>query len=275
MLATDVAYRLAVAREPVLALDRAGLDLLDARAVRDLVGAYRPRVVVNCAAWTAVDAAEAYEEEALAINGHAVGTLADACTRAGARLLHLSTDYVFDGRGREPYREDGPTGPLNAYGRTKRAGEVAALREGHYVIRSAWLYGAHGRNFVATMAGLAAGRDTVDVVDDQRGQPTWTADLAGLLVRLGHSDLPPGIYHGTSSGETTWYGFAREIFRLVGADPGRVRPISSADFPSAAARPANSVLAHTRCEPLRDWREALRAAWPVLGLEGGRQCSPV
>ncbi|WP_049559512.1 dTDP-4-dehydrorhamnose reductase [Nonomuraea sp. SBT364] len=272
MLAADVLDRIGVTGEPVLALGRSELDLRDPRAVRDFVSAYRPRVVVNCAAWTAVDEAETREAEALAVNGHAVRTLAEVCERTGARLLHLSTDYVFDGAGALPYREDAPTAPLNAYGRTKLAGERAALEHGHYVVRTAWLYGAAGRNFVRTMIELAGSRPFVDVVADQRGQPTWSADLADFLVRLAQSDLPPGIYHGTSSGDTTWHGLATEIFTLLGADPGRVRPVPATAFPRPAARPAYSVLAGTRCEPMRHWREALHAAWPVLAGKAGRQC---
>ncbi|MFI7701663.1 dTDP-4-dehydrorhamnose reductase [Nonomuraea sp. NPDC049480] len=271
MLAADVLDRVAMTGEPVLALGRAELDLCDKRAVYDFVSAYRPRAVINCAAWTAVDDAETHEAEALAVNGHAVRWLAEACDRAGARLLHVSTDYVFDGGGDAPYAEDASTGPVNAYGRTKLAGERASLEHGHYVVRSAWLYGAHGANFVRTMIRLAGERPTLDVVDDQRGQPTWTADLADYLVRLAQSDLPPGVYHGTSSGETTWCGFAREIFTLLGEDPGRVRPVPTSAFPRPARRPANSVLAHTRWEPIRHWRTALRAAWPVL--TGSPQCN--
>ncbi|MFD9944488.1 dTDP-4-dehydrorhamnose reductase [Nonomuraea sp. NPDC059023] len=272
MLATDVLERIALTGEPVIALTRADLDLCEPRAVRDFVCAYRPRVVVNCAAWTAVDDAEKHEDEAMAVNGRAVEVLAAACVRAGARLVQLSTDYVFDGRSARPYREDDEPNPLNAYGRGKLAGEVAAA--GHYVVRTAWLYGSAGRNFVKTMIRLAGEREFVNVVDDQRGQPTWTADLADYLVRLAQSDQPPGVYHGTSAGETTWYGFAREIFTLLGTSPDRVRPITTADYPMPAARPANSLLACTRGEPLRDWRAALHAAWPVLATRAGRQCSP-
>lgn len=264
MLAADVLDRAALTGEPVLALGRAELDLCDKRAVRDFVSAYRPRAVINCAGWTAVDDAETHEVEALAVNGHAVAWLAEACDLVGARLLHVSTDYVFDGTGEVPYPEDAPARPVNAYGRTKLAGERAALEHGHYVVRSAWLYGAHGPNFVRTMIRLAGERPTLDVVDDQRGQPTWAADLADYLVRLAQSDLPPGVYHGTSSGETTWCGFAKEIFTLLGEDPERVRPVPTSAFPRPARRPANSVLAHTRWEPIRHWRTALHAAWPVL-----------
>ncbi|MDA0634755.1 dTDP-4-dehydrorhamnose reductase [Nonomuraea sp. MCN248] len=264
MLAADVTHRIAVTGEPVLALGRAELDLRDACAVRDVVGAYRPRAVINCAGWTAVDLAETHESEALEINGTAVRTLAEVCERAGTRLVHVSTDYVFDGTAAGPYPEDAEPCPVNAYGRTKLAGERAALGHGQYVVRTAWLYGSGGTNFVRTMRELAATRPTVDVVDDQRGQPTWSADLADHLVRLAQSDLPPGVYHGVSAGETTWYGLAREVFALLGADPDRVRPVSAAAFPRPARRPANSLLATTKSEPIRHWRDALHAAWPVL-----------
>ncbi|NUR89082.1 MAG: dTDP-4-dehydrorhamnose reductase, partial [Nonomuraea sp.] len=257
MLAADVVRRSAQEGGQVLALGRRELDVRDRNAVHDLVRAYRPAVVVNCAAWTAVDAAETREAEALAVNGDAARWLAEACERGGARLVHVSTDYVFDGAAVPPYPEDAQAAPLNAYGRTKLAGERAVLAHGHYVVRTAWLYGAHGPNFAATMIRLAGQRPTVDVVDDQRGQPTWTADLADYLVRLARSPLPPGAYHGTSAGETTWCGFAREIFTLLGEDPRRVRPVPAAAFPRLAARPANSVLAHTRWEPIRHWRTAL------------------
>ncbi|GAA4514420.1 dTDP-4-dehydrorhamnose reductase [Nonomuraea ferruginea] len=264
MLAADVLHRIAVTGEPVLALGRDELDLCDARAVRDFVGAYRPRVVVNCAGWTAVDLAETRETEAMEVNGTAVRTLARVCERAGARLVHLSTDYVFDGTAAGPYPEDAEPSPVNAYGRTKLAGERAALEHGQYVVRTAWLYGAGGPNFVRTMTRLAATRPVVDVVDDQRGQPTWSADLADHLVRLAQSDLPPGVYHAVSAGETTWYGLAREVFALLGEDPDRVRPVPSTAFPRPARRPATSLLAVTRGEPIRHWRDALHAAWPVL-----------
>ncbi|GAA3110206.1 dTDP-4-dehydrorhamnose reductase [Streptosporangium carneum] len=274
MLGTDLVARLAgESGEQVVALDRAGLDVSDGRAVRAAVLEAKPDVVVNCAGWTAVDDAEIREEEALAVNGHAVRTLALACADLGARLIHPSTDYVFPGTAREPYREEETPRPLNAYGRTKLAGERAVLDvlpESGYVVRTAWLYGATGHNFVRTVVRLAGQRETLDVVDDQVGQPTWTADLADRLVRLGLSDAPAGVYHGTSSGSTTWYGLAREILTLLGSDPERVRPVSSAAYARPAARPSFSVLGHDRwavagLAPIRDWKDALRAAWPIPG----------
>jgi len=276
MLGQDVLARLAAAGERATALDRAALDLTDAAAVRRALERHRPAVVVNCAAWTAVDDAETREAEALAVNGDGPARLADACARTGAVLLHVSTDYVFAGDATAPYAEDAPTAPRSAYGRTKLAGERAVLNtlpDRGYVVRTAWLYGTGGANFVRTMIRLEGQREKLDVVDDQRGQPTWSADLAGLLLALGRGALagtaPPGVYHGTSSGETTWYGLTREIFRLLGADPDRVHPTTSEAFVRPAPRPAYSVLGHDRfaaagVAPLRDWRAALAEAFPRI-----------
>ncbi|EDY57463.1 dTDP-4-dehydrorhamnose reductase [Streptomyces sviceus] len=274
MLGQDVLARLAQSGERFVALDRKALDLTDADAVSAALEEHRPAVVVNCAAWTAVDDAETREDEALAINGDGPRNLAEACARTGAVLLHVSTDYVFAGDAQEPYAEDAPTAPRSAYGRTKLAGEKAVLGiERGYVVRTAWLYGTGGPNFVKTMIKLEGVKDTLDVVDDQRGQPTWSADLAGLLVELGLGALagtaPAGVYHGTNSGETTWHGFTQEIFRLLGADPDRVRPTTSEAFVRPAPRPAYSVLGHGRfaeagIEPLRDWRTALTEAFPEI-----------
>ncbi|MEU5819845.1 dTDP-4-dehydrorhamnose reductase [Streptomyces sp. NPDC047803] len=285
MLGRDLTTALAHEGATVVAADRAVLDIADPAQVRAVLGAQRPAVVVNCAAWTAVDDAESREAEALRVNGTGPAVLADACRAHGSVLLHVSTDYVFAGDADRPYPEDAPTAPRSAYGRTKLAGERAVLETlpdtGH-VVRTAWLYGAGGANFVRTMIKLEAVKDTLDVVDDQRGQPTWTADLAERLVLLGRAALdgtaPPGVYHGTSGGETTWYGLAREVFRLLGADPDRVRPVSSAAFARPAPRPAYSVLAHDRfraagIDPVRDWRTALHAAFPAL-LAAERPAQP-
>ncbi|RFS84673.1 dTDP-4-dehydrorhamnose reductase [Actinomadura spongiicola] len=271
MLGTDLVARLnGAAGEKTVGLRRGDLDVTDAAAVRDVLRAHRPATVVNCAAWTAVDDAEAHEDAALAVNGTAVEALAAGCAEIGASLVQISTDYVFDGTGDAPYREDDRTAPANAYGRTKLAGERAALAyERGYVVRTAWLYGAHGPNFVRTMMRLAGERDHLDVVDDQTGQPTWSGDLAERIVELVGSGAPPGVYHGTNAGRTTWCGLAREIFTLLGLDPARVRATTTDRFPRPAPRPAFSVLGHDRwaaagLPPMRDWRDALRAAWPLL-----------
>jgi dTDP-4-dehydrorhamnose reductase len=252
------------------ALDRAALDITDAGAVAEAVAGHE--VVVNAAGWTDVDAAETAEEAATTINGRAVANLASGCAPTGARLVHVSTDYVFAGDATSPYPEDAPTAPINAYGRGKLAGELAVrslLPHHGYVVRTAWLYGEHGSNFVATMLRLAARRDTLEVVDDQRGQPTWSLALAGKLIELGTAALagsaPAGTYHGTASGQTTWYGLARAIFTEAGLDPERVRPTTSDRFPRPARRPSYSVLGHeawrsTGLAPIGDWRPALAEA---------------
>ncbi|MFG3530547.1 dTDP-4-dehydrorhamnose reductase [Streptomyces sp. NPDC047917] len=276
MLGQDVLARLAGEDVTAVAADRAALDVADPESVRAAFAKHRPAVVVNCAAWTAVDDAESQEDAALRVNGTGPAVLAEACREHGTVLLQVSTDYVFAGDGEKPYAEDDPTGPRSAYGRTKLAGEQAVLStlpESGYVVRTAWLYGAGGGNFVRTMIKLEGVKDTLDVVDDQRGQPTWTVDLADRLVRLGQAALagtaPAGVYHGTSGGETTWFGFTREIFRLLGTDPERVRPTTSEAFVRPAPRPAFSVLGHDRwaaagIEPVRDWRAALAEAFPAL-----------
>lgn len=268
MLGRDLVEVLASAAGITLtAATRADLDITNPSAVRDAVAGHD--VVVNTAAYTDVDGAESDEATATAVNGDAVARLAEACAAAGARLIQPSTDYVFAGDGSVPYQEDAPTAPVNAYGRSKLAGERAVLSllpETGYVVRTAWLYGEHGRNFVATMLRLAAERDTVDVVDDQRGQPTWTVALAHQIVALGTAtDAPGGIYHGTSSGETTWYDLARAVFATAGHDPDRVRPTTSDTFPRPARRPAYSVLGHDRWKlagvaPQPDWADSLRTA---------------
>jgi len=256
----------------VTAMDRAGLDVTDAAAVTDAITRGRPDVVVNCAAWTAVDDAEASEEQALAVNGGGAANLAAACARFGARLVQVSTDYVFAGDASRPYAEDDVPAPRTAYGRTKLAGERAVLGGlpgSGYVVRTAWLYGVHGPSFARTMIKLEDQRPTVDVVDDQYGQPTWTIDVARQIIALVHSPAAPGIYHATSSGQTTWFGLAREIFALLGADPARVRPIPSSALPRTARRPAYSVLGHGAwagpgLPPIGEWRTALYRAFPGL-----------
>jgi dTDP-4-dehydrorhamnose reductase len=252
------------------AATRAELDITDADAVRDAVAAHD--VVINTAAWTDVDGAEAQEEAATAVNGDAVAHLARACAATGARMIHISTDYVFRGDATEPYPEDAPTCPVNAYGRSKLAGELTVARllpHTGYIVRTAWLYGQHGPNFVATMLRLADEREYLDVVDDQRGQPTWSRSLAEQLVALSDAALAgraaPGIYHGTASGQTTWYGLARAVFAVRGLDPDRLRPTTSDGYRRPAPRPAYSVLAHNRwaaagLHPLPHWQTTLAQA---------------
>ncbi|GIF38718.1 dTDP-4-dehydrorhamnose reductase [Actinoplanes xinjiangensis] len=252
----------------VVAATRSDLDITSASQVRDAVAG--ADVVLNAAAWTNVDGAESDEEAATAINGHGVSVLA---AEAGSRLIHVSTDYVFDGNATTPYREDTPHAPLNAYGRGKAIGEKAVLATGGYIVRTAWLYGEHGPNFVRTMLRLAADRDTLDVVDDQIGPPTWSYALAQLLVDLSHAAVAgragPGAYHGTAAGSTSWFGLARAVFIEAGLDPDRIRPTTSDRFPRPARRPAYSVLGHDRwagtgVAPLPEWRGMLAKAMPLF-----------
>ncbi|MBY8874824.1 dTDP-4-dehydrorhamnose reductase [Micromonospora sp. PLK6-60] len=254
----------------VTATTRGDLDIRDSVAVQTAVAGHD--VVINAAAWTDVDGAETQEEAATAVNGDGVGNLARACAATNARLIHVSTDYVFSGKATQPYAENASTSPINAYGRSKLAGEVAVSRllpHAGFVVRTAWLYGAHGPNFVSTMLRLAEERERLEVVDDQRGQPTWSRQLAALLSSLADAALAgqaaPGVYHGTASGETTWYGLARAVFTLRGLDPDRIRPTTSDRYLRPAARPAYSVLAHRRwtaagLPPPAHWRSALTQA---------------
>ena len=272
MLGRDLISVLRAQGEGVIGLTRADLDITDESAVREAVAEHRSATIVNCAAWTAVDDAEIQEAQALAVNGHGTANLAAACRATGAVLMQVSTDYVFDGDATKPWAENDLPGPRSAYGRSKLAGEQAVLSQlpdTGYVVRTAWLYGNHGPNFVRTMIRLEASQPTVDVVTDQHGQPTWTRDVAGQLAALAHAGARPGIYHATSSGETSWFGLAQEVFRLIGADPDRVRPTTSSQFRRPAPRPSYSVLGHgawtdVGIPPIHDWRDALRQAMSSL-----------
>ncbi|MDP9094136.1 MAG: dTDP-4-dehydrorhamnose reductase [Actinomycetota bacterium] len=245
------------------------VDITDSAAVDKLVAEFRPDVLVNAAAYTAVDAAEENEELAYQVNASGPAVLASSLARHGGRLIHVSTDYVFSGDAVSPYEVDDEPDPRSAYGRTKLAGERAVremLAEASYIVRTAWVYGAAGTNFVKTMARLEREHDTVSVVDDQRGSPTWSADLARALVELGRSEAPPGIYHCTGSGATTWFGFTKAIFEELGADPARVLPTTTEAFPRPAPRPANSVLSDLSWRsagltPMPAWRDALHTAF--------------
>ncbi|MEN3356271.1 MAG: dTDP-4-dehydrorhamnose reductase [Mycobacteriales bacterium] len=258
--------------EPI-AVTRSEVDITVQSEVDAVVADTRPALVLNAAAYTAVDAAEADEAGATLVNGVAPGLLARACGTHGARLVQVSTDYVFAGDGAEPYPVDAPTGPRSVYGRSKLAGERAVrsvLPAASYVVRTAWVYGETGANFVKTMARLERDRETVEVVDDQRGSPTWSADLARGLVALGRSSAPAGVYHCTNSGDTTWCGLSRAIFAELGGDPGRVRPTTTDRFPRPAPRPAYSVLSPAAwlaagLPPMPPWPDALHRAFAEIG----------
>lgn len=278
MLARDTVDLLLRGGERVLAPSRTDLDIADPAALWAFVDRHRPELVLNCAAYTAVDRAEDDEKAALRVNGTGPRRLAEVCRAYGARLVHISTDYVFAGDARTPYAENAPVGPVCAYGRTKLAGEIAVaeiLPERSAIVRTAWLYGAHRYGFVQTMVCRAGTGEPLEAVSDQVGQPTWTEDLAAQIIALGREPLATGIFHATNAGESTWLGLAREIYRLLGADPGLVTPVSGSSLGRRSARPAYSVLGHDRwkeagMKPMRDWRDAVRDALPVLraGIDG-------
>lgn len=252
----------------VLALTSAECDITDVGAVRQHV---EPGdVVINCAAYTQVDAAEADQDRAYAVNATGPGNLATVCAQTGADLVHISTDYVFGAAAqrRTPYEVDDETGPVNVYGQTKLAGEQAVLaaKPDAYVVRTAWVYrGGDGGDFVATMRRLAAGDGPVDVVADQIGSPTYTGDLVSALLQIVDGGVRPGVLHAVNAGPASRFDQARETFAAIGADPERVRPVDSGHHRRPAPRPAYTVLSAQRSAesgltPLRDWREALVAA---------------
>lgn len=268
MLGRDMCERLA-SEHTVRAADRDELDITEpdqvARAVREV------DAVVNCAAWTAVDDAESAEAGAFTLNAIGPQLLARQASALGARMVQISTDYVFDGAAHLPYPEDAPARPSSAYGRTKAAGEWAVRAAGadHLVVRTAWLYGAHGRCFPRTITALAAERGGLEVVADQVGQPTWTVDVADLVARLLQAQAPGGAYHATSSGQASWLEFARAACASAGLDPASITPTTSEKFVRPAPRPSYSVLGHQALgaiglDPIGPWQERWLAAAPSV-----------
>ncbi|MFE0756228.1 dTDP-4-dehydrorhamnose reductase [Inquilinus sp. NPDC058860] len=258
----------------VRAFARSEVDITDAAAVADAVrGA---DFVANCAAYTAVDKAETERDRAFAVNATAPGVIARACAEAGAALLHISTDYVFRGDGDRPWREDDPIAPLSVYGESKAAGEAAvrAALPRHVVLRTAWVFAAHGHNFVRTMLRLGAERPELRIVADQHGGPTAAADIAAAILAIRERALAPGFdgwgtFHFTGAPATTWYDFAAAIFAAKGGPAPVLHPIATADYPTPAPRPSNSVLDCGRigrvfglAQP--DWRRALSAVVRTL-----------
>ena len=249
------------------------LDITQSSRVREAIEKISPAVIINCAAWTDVDGAESHELDASRVNSDGPENLALASKLCNSKLIHVSTDYVFSGESETPWQVADEINPQSAYGRTKAQGEsrvLATYPESSFVVRTAWLYSPWGKNFAKTITKLALkGHGEVRVVKDQVGQPTSASDLAKQLVELGLSTSPAGIYHGTNSGQATWFEFAQEIFKLSGADVGRVYPVSSSEYPRPAKRPSYSVLSHdalagTSVKPMSDWRIALADAMPAI-----------
>lgn len=270
----------------VVGVDFPELDLASGDSIRELVRRVRPQVLVNAAAYTAVDRAESEPELAMRLNGAAPGILAEEAQRCSAWLVHYSTDYVFDGRSGVPYVEESPPNPLSVYGRSKLAGDRAVQQVGgrYLVFRLCWVYGGRGQNFLRTMLRLATSRDELRVVSDQGGSPTWSrmiAEVTALALAQVLSESAkeafPGLYHLASSGGTTWHGFARAIWERIPERERRskaVVPIRAAEYPTAACRPANSLLDCSKLERvfglrLPDWRSSLRQVLesPVEGFE--------
>lgn len=255
-----------------VALTRVECDVTSRASVEIALSRMRPTVVVNAAAWTAVDAAEDHPDEAGLINELGAKYVASTCREMGSRLVHISTDYVFDGNARSPIPEDAVCNPGTVYGRTKRAGEIAVMKElgeMSYVVRTAWLYSEHGSNFAKTMMRRALAGSPVSVVNDQVGQPTSAHDLAKHIIELVIADAPYGIYHGTNAGQASWYDFARSIYAMTGAETALVSATDTSSYPTKATRPKYSVLSHSRTiahgiNEMRPWDSALDASISVI-----------
>jgi len=271
-LGSDLVAILTAAGADVVGLDRTQFDLsAPAADLTARLAEIAPTVVINAAAYTRVDDAEADEATALAINGTAPGVIAAWCARNGSRLIQVSTDYVFNGDATRPYQVDDPTGPTGAYGRTKLAGEQAVLAasgDGH-VVRTGWLYGERGTSFIRTIGGRLSAGDAVQVVTDQVGAPTWTRDLADRLIELGTAEVASGVWHCSAAGTASWYEVAVALSEELGVDPGLVGRTTSEAFVRPARRPAYSVLANDAwiaagLPAMPDWRVSLHAALPAV-----------
>lgn len=257
----------------LLALGRPELDLANTSALSAALRSFKPDLIVNAAAYTAVDRAESEAELAQAINARAPGILAEEARRLGSRLIHYSTDYVFDGRKNAPYVEEDPTAPLNVYGHSKLAGEAAIAASGcrHFILRTSWVYGARGQNFLLSMLRLGRERPQLRVVNDQIGAPTWCESLARMTLEMLGQEVDTGLYHATDSGHTSWHGFAAEIFRLAKiATP--LQAIPSEDYPTPAQRPRNSRLDNSKRlratgGTQRPWNESLAECLRELGID--------
>lgn len=256
-----------------ISLSHMQLDITNQNDIDTLFSIELPDVVLNAAAWTNVDLAESQEKEAFLINASGPKLLAEGCAKFGSKFLHISTDYVFSGVSNSPWSESSEVAPVSAYGRTKAAGERTVLDvypSGSYVVRTAWLYSSSGRNFVKTMLKFALDETgSVEVVNDQVGQPTSANDLAQQIQRMIVQNVSPGIFHGTNSGQASWFELAQKIFELAEADIGRVVPILSTRFPRPAKRPAYSVLGHNHwmqegLSPMQSWQGALNDVFPAI-----------
>jgi len=271
MLGRELAGLCEKEKIPLIGTDRE-CDITDINALRSFAKDRSVNWIVNCSAYTAVDKAEDEEDIAFSINAAGAGNIAEVATVIGAKMIHVSTDYVFDGKGTRPYREEDPVDPIGAYGRTKLAGEryVQEKCARHFIIRTAWLYGKHGNNFVHTMLRLFKEKDELNVVSDQKGSPTWAYDLASAILHIiGKDSDQYGIYHFTNEGETNWHEFAKEIYDLARKEnlitrDMNIRPVTTDEYPTKAKRPGYSVLDKSKIKrvfslAIPSWRESLAA----------------
>ncbi|MEA2098261.1 MAG: dTDP-4-dehydrorhamnose reductase [Patescibacteria group bacterium] len=240
--------------------DRGQIDISDRTDVMEKIGGLKPDVVINAAAYTAVDKAESEKDLVYKVNGCAVGFLSTICKEVNALLIHFSTDYVFDGENHLGYKEDHSYNPINLYGKSKVLGEkmILDIKPRYYIIRTSWLFGKYGKNFVETMLRLAGEGKDLKIINDQFGSPTYAKDLAEKVKELIGSEKPYGIYHITNSESCNWHEFALKIFELSGLKPN-VKPVTSDEFPTPAKRPTYSMLVNTKLPPMRSWEEALKA----------------
>lgn len=271
-LGYDVVNELEKRGHTAIGTDVEEMDITDAEKVREVLNAERPDAVIHCAAYTAVDAAEDNVELCRKINAEGTENIAKACKELGCKLLYVSTDYVFNGEGERPWEPDDEREPLNVYGQTKYEGELAVEKyvEKFFIVRIAWVFGVNGKNFIKTMLRLGEDHDELTVVADQIGSPTYTYDLARLLVDMIGSDKY-GRYHATNEGLCSWYDFAVEIFRQAGLNV-RVRPVTSEEYPAKAKRPHNSRMDKAKLEEngferLPDWKDALGRYLKALRAE--------
>jgi dTDP-4-dehydrorhamnose reductase len=263
---------LSQANIPFRAVGRDALDISNRNECIQVINELKPSVVVNCAAWTAVDLAEDHEEEAFDINCNGSRNVAIACRESIATLVHISTDYVFSGVSDTPYETDSPIAPTSAYGRSKLCGEQAVQQElpqRSYIFRTAWLYSQFRGNFVKTMVRKALTNSPVRVVSDQLGQPTVATDLAQHIVHVVESNAPFGIFHGTNSGQASWFELTKEIYSFLKVDTSLVTPVPTSEYPTRAVRPQYSVLSHNHTtdlglQEMNDWKTALTTALPAI-----------
>ena len=271
-LGLSLQLTLSQANIPYRAVGRDALDVCNRDDCIRIIKEIQPKIVVNCAAWTAVDLAEDNEEQAFNINCTGSRNVAIACRETNATLVHVSTDYVFSGVADAPYETDSSTAPTSVYGRSKLCGELAVseeLPERSYIFRTAWLYSQFRGNFVKTMVRKALSNSPVQVVSDQLGQPTVATDLAQHIVDVVDSNAPYGIFHGTNSGQASWYELTKEIYSFLKVDDSLVTPVPTSEYPTRAIRPQYSVLGHSRTSSLglkemTDWKMALLNALPAI-----------